>query len=167
MKEFVARQQVSLFVILTFALSWYPWYAGLGAEVLAIGPSLAAFIVVLITDGKRGLVTLVRPFGRWRASLGWWGIAILGMPAIYLAGLGMHLAMGGTMPPFTMIREEAGLVPLYLLVVLAPWNGPVGEEFGWRGFALPRLQTRFGPLALLWHICWRARIFTIPKAGFR
>lgn len=148
MKPFVNRHQVALFFALTFILSWFPWYAGIAPELMTMGPSIAAFIIVLIAGGRRGFVDLLRPFGRWRASLGLWGIAVLGTAVLYLLGLGVHLLLGGEPPPFIMIREELNLLPLYLvMVVLMPWNGPVGEEFGWRGFALPRLQRRFGPLA--------------------
>ncbi|MFN2150180.1 MAG: CPBP family intramembrane glutamic endopeptidase [Anaerolineales bacterium] len=147
MKTFVQRYQIIIFFILTFVLSWFPWYVGIAPEVMAMGPSIAAFIVVLILGGWRGFVDLLRPFGRWRASLGIWGLAIFGPGILYLLGLGVYLLMGGEAPPFIMIREEFNLLPLYLaLVVLMPWNGPVGEEFGWRGYALPKLQNKSGPL---------------------
>jgi membrane protease YdiL (CAAX protease family) len=147
MKTFINRYQISIFFILTFVLSWFPWYAGIAPEVMAMGPSIAAFIVVLILGGWRGFVDLLRPFGRWRVSLGIWGLAIFGPGILYLIGLGVHLLMGGETPPFIMIREELNLLPLYLvMVVLMPWNGPVGEEFGWRGYALPKLQDKYGPL---------------------
>ncbi|MEK6222093.1 MAG: CPBP family intramembrane metalloprotease, partial [Chloroflexota bacterium] len=162
MKKVIERHQISIFFILTFVLSWYPWYAGIAVEVLNIGPSLAAFIVVLIVSGKRGFINLLRPFIRWKAGLGWWGIAIFGTAGIFLFGLGTHLVLGGEAPPFIMIREELNLIPLYLvMVVLMPWNGPVGEEFGWRGFALPKLQASYGPLVAslvigtiwgIWHL---------------
>ncbi|MBI9043494.1 MAG: CPBP family intramembrane metalloprotease [Anaerolineaceae bacterium] len=129
---------------------------------MAMGPSIAAFIIVLIVGGKRGFVDLVRPFGRWRASLKLWAIAIFGPAVLYLIGLGVYLLMGGEAPPFIMIKEELNLIPLYLvIVVLMPWNGPVGEEFGWRGYALPKLQNKYGPLIAslvigtvwgLWHL---------------
>lgn len=162
MRSFVERNQVSLFFLLAFVFSWYPWYAGMGAEVLAIGPSVAAFLIVGIAGRGAGLAALLRPFIRWRVGFRWWVIAILGSAILYLIGVGVHLAAGGEMPRFTMIRNELGLLPLYLvLVVLAPWNGPVGEEFGWRGLALPRLQSSLGPLAAsliigaiwgIWHL---------------
>lgn len=162
MTKVIERHQISIFFMLTFTLSWYPWYAGIAAEVLTIGPSLAAFIVVLMVSGRSGLINLLRPFIRWRAGLGWWGIAIFGMAGIFLMGLGVHLVLGGEAPPFIMIRDELSLIPLYLvMVVLMPWNGPVGEEFGWRGFALPRLQNAYGPLVAslvigtvwgIWHL---------------
>jgi len=147
LKSFVKRYQIIIFFSLTFVFSWFPWYAGIAPEVMAMGPSIAAFIVVLIVGGKRGFVDLIRPFGRWRASLGLWGIAILGPAFLYLIGLGVHMLLGGEAPPFFMIREELNLIPLYLvMVVMMPWNGPVGEEFGWRGYALPKLQKKYGPL---------------------
>lgn len=146
MKAFIARYQFVLFILLTFVFSWFPWYAGIAPEVMTMGPSLAAFAVVLIIGGRKGFVALLRPFGRWRVGLGLWGIAIFGPALLYLIGLGVHLLVGGETPPFIMIKEELNLIPLYLvMVVLMPWNGPVGEEFGWRGYALPKLQNKYGP----------------------
>lgn len=169
MKTFIDRYQISIFIVLTFAFSWFPWYAGIAPEVMAMGPSIAAFIVVLIIGGKRGFVDLVRPFGRWRVGLGLWGIAIFGPAVLYLIGLGVHLLLGGEPPPFIMLREELNLIPLYLvMVVLMPWNGPVGEEFGWRGYALPKLQSKHGPLiaslmiGTIWGI-WHLPSFFAPQ----
>ena len=168
MKSFIDKHPISIFFGLTFVLSWFPWYMRIAPEVLTMGPSIAAFILVLIIGGKRGFVDLIRPFGRWRASLGLWGIAVFGMAVLYLIGLGIHLLLGGEAPPFTMIREELNLIPLYLvLVVLMPWNGPVGEEFGWRGYVLPKLQNKYGPLTAslvigtIWGI-WHLPTFFAP-----
>lgn len=147
MKPFINRYQFIIFVLLTFVISWFPWYAGIAPEVMTMGPSIAAFLVVIIIGGRRGLVNLLRPFGRWRVGWGLWVIAIFGPAILYLIGIGVHLLTGGEAPPFIMIREELHLIPLYLvIVVLMPWNGPVGEEFGWRGYALPTLQTKYGPV---------------------
>jgi membrane protease YdiL (CAAX protease family) len=161
MKSYVNRHRLSIFFILTFLLSWLPWYAGIGAEVINLGPSAAAFIIVIFIGGKHGLLDFLRPFGRWRANPFLWSAAIFGPAFLYFIGLGIYLLLGGEAPPFTMIRAEMNLVPLYLMVVLMPWQGPVGEEFGWRGFALPNLQTQYGPLIAslvigvtwgLWHL---------------
>ena len=169
MKTFINRYQIIIFFVLTFVLSWFPWYAGIAPEVMTMGPSIAAFIVVLILGGWRGFVDLLRPFGRWRASLGIWGLAIFGPGILYLVGLGVHLLMGGEAPPFIMIREELNLLPLYLvMVVLMPWNGPVGEEFGWRGYILPKLQNKYGALiasliiGTIWGI-WHLPSFFAPQ----
>jgi membrane protease YdiL (CAAX protease family) len=147
MRAFVTKHQITIFFVLTFVISRFPWYAGIAPEVMALGPSLAAFIIVIYTGRKRGLIDFLRPFTRWRVSLGLWGIALFGPAVLYLIGLGLYLLLGGQAPPFTMIRYELGLIPLYLImVVLMPLNGPVGEEFGWRGYALPNLQDKYGPL---------------------
>lgn len=169
MKTIVTKNQILAFLILTFAFSWFPWYAGIGPEVMTMGPSLAAFMVVLITNGWQGIKGIVKPFGRWRVNLKWWGLAILGPAVLYSAGIGVHILLAGEAPPFLMIRDELHLIPLYLvLVVLMPWNGPVGEEFGWRGLALPKLQSKFGPffasllIGSVWGI-WHLPSFLAPQ----
>ena len=147
MKSFIDRYQFTIFILLTFGISWFPWYAGIAPEVMTMGPSIAAFLVVLLVGGRQGFVNLLHSFGRWRVGLSLWGIAIFGPAILYLIGLGVYLLIGGDAPPFIMIREELNLIPLYLvMVVLMPWNGPIGEEFGWRGYALPKLQKKSGPL---------------------
>lgn len=55
MKSFFNRHQFVLFILLTFMFSWFPWYAGIGPVVMAMGPSIAAFIIVLLVGGKQGL----------------------------------------------------------------------------------------------------------------
>ena len=167
-KAHIVRFQISIFFLLAFVLSWFPWYAGIGAEVLAIGPSLAAFIVAALVGGKREIAVLLQPFIRWHTGIGWWGVAVFGMASIYILGLGVYLLFGGEAPPFTMLREEMGLIlPYLVLVVLMPWNGPVGEEFGWRGFALPKLQAAYNPvvaslvIGMIWGV-WHLPTFFAP-----
>ena len=169
MRSFVNRYRIAIFFILTFIFSWFPWYAGIAPEVVNLGPSVAAFIIVIFIGGKRGLLDFLRPFGRWRAKTWIWILAIFGPGLLYLIGLGVYILLGGEAPPFIMIREELSMIPLYLvMVVLMPWNGPVGEEFGWRGYALPRLQSRNGPLAasliigMIWGF-WHLPSFFAPS----
>ena len=162
MKSFVKRYQIIFFFVLTFLLSWFPWYSRIAPEVMAMGPSLAALIIVIITGGKKGVIDWLRPFVHWRVNLRYWLIALCGTAVMYLTGVGVFILFGGKTPPFTMIKDELNLIPLYLvMVVLMPWNGPVGEEFGWRGFALPKLQEKYSPLVAslmigavwgLWHL---------------
>jgi membrane protease YdiL (CAAX protease family) len=157
MKAFFRKFELFFFLLFTLLFSWFPWYVGIAPEVMAMGPSIAAFIVILIVGGKKGFVELVRPFGRWRAEVSLWAVAIFGPAVLYLIGLGFFVLFGGQAPPFTMLREELNLIPLYLImVVLMPWNGPVGEEFGWRGYLLPKFQKQYGPLlaSILIGVIW-------------
>jgi membrane protease YdiL (CAAX protease family) len=62
-------------------------------------------------------------------------------------------------------------VPLLNLFVYVVFHGPLGEEAGWRGFALPRLQSRYGPLigslilAPVWAL-WHLPMFWVPAWKF-
>jgi CAAX protease family protein len=100
---------------------------GLGA----LGPSLAAFT---IAARRRDLLGV---FGRWRTSPIWVVLGLLLPLAVQLPATLIEVALGGQpahwfYPP---IRPEH----LAALVMF-----PLGEEFGWRGFAYPRLEQRYG-----------------------
>lgn len=145
MRSFLSRYQFLIFLVLTIIFSWYPWYTG-GHGFKVWGPSAAGLIVVAIVEGRRGLGILLRRLARWRVNALWWGIALLGPPALTLAAIGLHVVIGGEAPSFKFWREEWGQLPFLLLVLLTPlFGGPGGEEpFGWRGFAQPFLQEKWG-----------------------
>lgn len=135
--------------------------AGAVWVLLPFGPLLAALIVTAAVDGRQGLRELGSRLLRWRVGGRWYVVAI-GLPlAVVFSAIGLNLALGA--PPSAL----AELDPWYLLVLVFavrlvnPLDGPMGEEPGWRGFALPRLQAEWSPLiatlilALLvvgWHL---------------
>lgn len=123
-----------------------------------VGPALAAYIMIRITEGKAGVLRLRHRIVQWRVSLPWYAQILLGVPALVLLGI---LVLPGALTSFD------GLPPAFLIsyalgfVVIAFLGGPLGEEIGWRGFALPRMQPRYGPLGgtlllgalwVFWHL---------------
>jgi membrane protease YdiL (CAAX protease family) len=108
------------------------------------GPFLAAILVTSATGEQHGLRNLRRRVLQWRVGGGWYLVAIFTPLAIWLAGFG--LALRGE--PVTALMDDWSLMlttffPLVLIGLILP---SLGEETGWRGFALPRLQQQRGPL---------------------
>ncbi len=158
----VGQRPVTVFVVLAFVVGWWPWYVGLAPEASPFVPSLLAVILTAVVAGSAGLKRLLRDAVRWRAPMTVWAIALVAQPLLFGMAVGLHVLFGGDAPPFTpFTADELPLVPLYLLIVLLPIYGPVGEEFGWRGYAQSRLVERFGPVGVslvigatwgLWHL---------------
>ena len=111
-----------------------------------LGPSLAALVLTAAIAGKPGLTRLLRRVVLWRDPVGWYLFVLLGLPAIYVLGL---LLVPGAPASFTPPASAGWLVYPGILGFLATLvlGGPLFEEPGWRGFALPRMQMRWGPLA--------------------
>jgi uncharacterized protein len=108
----------------------------------AFGPSLAAVIVTLMFTGVAGVRQWLAQCLQWRVGWRWYALAFVAPPLILLAALGVHLALGGTVPA----SPYAGriLIAVAQFLVIAVIGGPLGEEFGWRGYALPALTARVG-----------------------
>ena len=122
------------------------------------GPTLAAFVMVRVTEGKEGPKRLLRRYVQWRVAVRWYLFVLLVIPASEVLGAIVLPGVLASYQPVTL-----GLVAGYPLAFLTTLvlGGPLGEEPGWRGFALPRLQVACGPLGggvvlgvmwALWHL---------------
>jgi membrane protease YdiL (CAAX protease family) len=132
------------------------------------GPTLGAFLVTAITDGKPGVRHLLRRYVQWHVGIQWYLLVLLGYPAVYLLATSIFL---GATPVSALLHSWPLLFTSYLpAILLFPGIITLGEETGWRGFALPRLQQAFGPfigtliLGAL-HGLWHLPIFLIAFFG--
>jgi len=121
-----------------------------------------------ITEGREGVGRLLRQLVLWRVGLGWYLFALIGLPAIMVLSV---IFLPGALASFQGLATLSPLFLLALFVYVFFLGGPLGEEPGWRGFALPRLQRRYGPLvgslilAPLWAF-WHLPIFWVPAWNY-
>lgn len=125
---------------------------GLGA----LGPTFAAMIMARARGGLRALFA---PLGRWRVGLIYWVIALFGSGALLTVGLLVASLFVRDVGPWWYPPLEAPRIIAMLVF-------PLGEEIGWRGFALPLLQRRMGGIAAslvvgLGWAGWHAMMFVL------
>ena len=139
----VRRNPIITFFVLTFVLTYLPWplhAMGLFPLPLLPGPVLAALIVVPITQGRAGLRELGSRMIRWRVRWYWYVVA-LGLPlAVLLVTVGLNVALGAGAPSLAGVGSLSTLLIVFAVRLINPFDGPMAEEPGWRGVALPRLQ---------------------------
>jgi membrane protease YdiL (CAAX protease family) len=122
------------------------------------GPTVSAFVMARVTEGPGGPKRLLRRYVQWRVKLRWYLFVLLVIPASEVLGAIVLPGVLASYQPVTL-----GLVAGYPLAFVTTFvlGGPLGEEPGWRGFALPRLQVACGPLGgsvilgvlwALWHL---------------
>jgi uncharacterized protein len=120
-------------------------------------PTIAAYVVASAIGGWPEVKRLLAGYARW--GLGWkWYLAAMSMALIPLAVALVYIALGN--PPRGL--PEGMTWGAYAVILLQGWlTGPLAEESGWRGFALPRMQARMSALnsslllGMLW-ACWHA-----------
>ena len=156
------RHAFATFAILAFALSWYPWLLHLSGLVPRasgmnpLGVIAAAFITAALVHGRAGAKELLSRLIRFRVHLGWYAFA-LGFPIVVaLTALGISVLLGAKLEaPFR--PHPLGLLQSFIFMFF--FVG-VGEETGWRGFAVqelikqhpwPRVAFQVGAVWALWH----------------
>ncbi|MBV7327630.1 CPBP family intramembrane metalloprotease [Chloroflexi bacterium TSY] len=160
--DWVKRHQTLVFVVLAYGLSWSIFIAHIILQVdspiilLGVyGPSVAAIMLTGYLAGWQGVRKLLKRFAIWRVGLHWYVYLAVGFVLIELAGYGLYRLLGG--PALAIaVPTLTSILPVLFFQILIPG---LGEEFGWRGFALPRLQAQWNPLTAslilgLLHISW-------------
>ena len=124
----------------------------------ALSASLAAIVVAAVEGRKGGVRELLGRFLIWRVGIQWWAFALLFLVIPAVAALYLFSLFGGPTVDWSGLGPLYSVVPMILMLTIL---AGMGEEFGWRGFAMPRLQARhnalvssiiIGALWGLWHI---------------
>jgi membrane protease YdiL (CAAX protease family) len=161
MTDYLRRHPLVSFFALTFLIGWSPWpffAAGIlpGTNFLPIAPLAAALIVVSVVSGRAGLRELGSRMIRWRVPWYCYLIAV-GLPLAVIFGCAwLNMQLGGASWALSSIGWGS-VAALFALRWVNPLDGPLGEEPGWRGFALPRLQATWSPL-------WSATVLGVVVA---
>lgn len=181
MLRLMRRFPLTAFFVLAYAGSWVlwsPWWLSLSGvgllryelpfSVIALinqlgmfaGPFAAAFVVTRQVDGKAGVRRLWARIFRWRVAARWYVMALAAIPVATGAGylLREGLSGAGELASLSTYSLLVGTFFYYLL------GGPFQEEPGWRGFALPRLQSVMHPMPAalvlgVLHCVWHAPLF--------
>ncbi|MEO8612764.1 MAG: type II CAAX endopeptidase family protein [Chloroflexota bacterium] len=126
--------------------------------LISFGPLIAAVVMTAVMYGRSGLVDLWSRITRWRVSWLWLSIGCLSPLILFLIAMLISFVATGKWPDFALFVQANYLgtigIPAAFLLWLATFG--FGEEIGWRGFALPQLQQRFGMLtsALILGVFW-------------
>jgi membrane protease YdiL (CAAX protease family) len=158
MISLVKRHPIITFFVLTYAIGWglIPFWT-----FQAGSPFIAALIVIPLTQGLSGLKELGLRMIRWRVRWYWYALAI-GMPLAVLGLIvGLNVALGARAPSLVQFSSVSTILLVFGTKLINPGDGPLGEEPGWRGFALPGLQSTLSPLVstlilgvlvTVWHV---------------
>ena len=151
-----------LFFAIAFAWSWLFWMPEVlwdfSLYVAPFGPSVAAFLLTYMKEGRNGAKELLKRALDFSFRKIWLVPIFLLMPAI--VGLSFLLAiLSEPAPEIAVLSQPWVIIPAFFYVLFL--GGPLQEEFGWRGYALDRLQVNYNALVSsviigvvwgLWHL---------------
>ena len=107
---------------------------------------IAALIVSAIVAGRAGVREIFGRFLIWKIDLKWYFVGGFILAGIILGGIGLHVLFGGVMPVIPVAGKPLWEIVLTFVLLIVMGFLFNTEETVWRGYAVPRLQTRYGAL---------------------
>jgi membrane protease YdiL (CAAX protease family) len=180
-------RNLAVYFILAYAISWVigiplalakqgiiqPVFPEWFHYFVAYGPTLSALIVTWATQGQQGLKELWGRMIKWRVGVIWWLVALSPLIIGFFVALVLNLLTNNRIS-FSDLGEihflpSLGIGAVFLWIL----TFGLGEEIGWRGYALPRLQKDrnallatiiLASLWALWHLPQFFYLFDISIA---
>ena len=168
---FLKRHSLVIGIALMFLLTWPIDLANVGLLPFKVpfllylflgwGFGVASVIMTGLTLGKVGVISLLRRYVQWRVGWKWYLAPFLLAPVLIVGGVYLNAVLIGVSPDFSsvMAHQIFGksaylpffIVPFFLTDLIAN-----GEEIGWRGYVLPRLQAKYSALTstLILGVIW-------------
>jgi uncharacterized protein len=185
------RSGLIFFYAITFVFAWSiglaygvfnPWMVrtfgavSLGNPLVFLtvwSPTIFALGAAFAFDGWDGLRELIRRVFRWRFAIRWYFVSTLGIAVLALGARFLQAVVTKTAgPPLFQFASWPSFIWFGVsMMILDP--GPLGEDPGWRGFALPRMLKFFRPataailLGIIWTL-WHLPAFLfsgMPQSG--
>jgi membrane protease YdiL (CAAX protease family) len=174
--QFASRKLV-LFFLIAYGFTWVFWISEalasrglLGSSIIvdfllspqnpaAWGPFVSAILLTFWYQRGKGVLGLLKKGVDYRFAKKWWIPTFLLCPLIIGGALGIAALAGENIPELYWIANPSLILVTFFVILFT--GGPLQEEFGWRGYALPRLQSRFNALVSsviigfmwgLWHL---------------
>jgi uncharacterized protein len=165
----VQRYQIAVFVLLAYAISWWPWIwyqydpITVDAPILPIGPFLAALVVLPVVSGWTGLKSWLGKIVHWRVGWRWYAFVLAFPVGLTCLAVALNLQLGAHQAQSLEVPDIGSIAFRFAFIFL--WIG-LGEEPAWRGFALPRLLQEHTALVAamilgLIHVAWHAPLYGV------
>jgi hypothetical protein len=180
------------FFLIAFGWSWFLWWllfisgivtmpAGIGTSevdlrsawplmILSLltpyGPTIGAFVVTAMTEGKPGVRTLWKRFWNRNLSIKWLLVILLFFPTLRLVANLVSRTLDGQAYPFLTDPNQPWMF-IGPFIFNGFVHGGLSEEFGWRGYVLPRFQAKWNALlsSLVLGVIWGVWHLPLIKAG--
>ena len=126
--------------------------------VSVLSASIAGIIMTAVEDGKAGLKLMVSRLLIWRVVIGYWFFAIIFIVPVIILGSLFNPLFNGEPISFREFKPAFGILPMYMVFFIV---AGLGQELGWTGFLIPRIQARFNALVssvmravlvAIWHL---------------
>ena len=180
--EWMKKYPTPSFFLLTFLVAWCIWLpvGFLAPEYLLLvvipgawAPSLASFFLTWLIDGREGIRRFLRRVVHWRVGFRWYLVVLFGIAFIAFLAQGLNTWLfGGARISINLpdgIPKNGLLIAIPIILIVNIFlGGPLAEDIGWRGYALPKLRQRMDAfsasliIGVVW-VIWHLPFFWIPE----